>query len=57
MESAYLNMHKSYYPFVSLMPGRSFATDKYRFGYQGQEREDDVTSVTVAQDSFFIKIF
>ena len=42
MENAYLNMQKSYYPFGSLMPGRSFATDKYRFGFNGMENATDI---------------
>ncbi|MBU0764465.1 MAG: hypothetical protein KJ607_06500 [Bacteroidetes bacterium] len=31
-----------YYPFGSIMPGRSVFSDKYQFGHQGQLKEDEV---------------
>jgi RHS repeat-associated protein len=31
-----------YYAFGAIMPGRSFNTDSYRFGFNGQEKDDEV---------------
>jgi hypothetical protein len=40
---AELNTASAYYSFGSPMPGRSFtATGGYRFGFQGQEKDDEV---------------
>jgi RHS repeat-associated protein len=33
---------QDHYPFGSIMPGRSFSSDSYRFGFQGQEQDDEV---------------
>jgi len=33
----------NYYPFGSLMPNRNITSEDYRFGFNGQEREDDLT--------------
>lgn len=32
----------NYYAFGMLMPGRSFRSDEYRYGFQGQEKDDEV---------------
>ncbi len=34
---------QDYYPFGSIMPGRSFSTDEYRYGFNGQEKDDEVS--------------
>jgi hypothetical protein len=34
------------YPFGSLMPGRSYNANGYRFGFNGQKKDDEVTGVT-----------
>jgi len=34
---------QDYYPFGMLMPSRTFSSDKYRFGYNGQEKDDEVS--------------
>jgi RHS repeat-associated protein len=34
-----------YYAFGSPMPGRSFQSSEYRFGFNGQERDDEVAGV------------
>lgn len=31
-----------YYPFGSQIPGRSFSSDSYRYGFQGQENDDEI---------------
>ncbi len=31
-----------YEPFGSLLPGRNFSSDSYRFSFQGQEKDDDL---------------
>jgi len=31
-----------YYPFGMQMPGRNFSSDKYRYGFQGQEKDDEI---------------
>ncbi len=33
---------KDYYAFGMMMPGRSFSPDKYRFGFNGMEKDDEV---------------
>ncbi|MBU0489690.1 MAG: RHS repeat-associated core domain-containing protein, partial [Bacteroidetes bacterium] len=35
-----------YYPFGSEMPGRSFNSPDYRYGFNGQEKDDEITGVT-----------
>src|SRR5690606_10056838 len=32
----------NYYPFGMLMPGRSFRSDEYRYGFNGMEKDDEV---------------
>ena len=40
---AYLTSAQDYYPFGMVQPGRSFtAGDGYRYGFQGQEKDDEV---------------
>jgi RHS repeat-associated protein len=34
-----------YYPFGSIMPGRSFNTGNYRYGFQGQEMDNEIKGV------------
>jgi RHS repeat-associated protein len=31
-----------YYPFGSIMPGRSFSSNSYRYGFNGQEKDDEI---------------
>src|SRR5690606_3138292 len=33
--------YSDYYPFGSLMPGRNYNTPNYRYGFQGQEKDDE----------------
>ena len=34
---------QDYYPFGMLMPGRNISSNTYKFGYNGQEKDDDVS--------------
>ena len=34
--------YSDYYPYGVQMPGRSFQSDEYRYGFQGQEKDDEV---------------
>ncbi len=46
MNSTAQNIVLDYCPFGSAMPGKSFTgTDKYRFGFNGQEKENDISGV------------
>lgn len=36
----------NYFPFGSSMPGRSFNSSSYRYGFQGQEMDNEVAGVT-----------
>jgi len=37
-----------YYPFGSILPGRSFNASEYKFGFQGQLKDDEIAEVTGA---------
>jgi RHS repeat-associated protein len=44
-ETAYeadIIMYSDYYPFGMVMPGRNGSTDQYRYGFQGQEIDDEI---------------
>ncbi|PIQ31132.1 MAG: hypothetical protein COW63_08285 [Bacteroidetes bacterium CG18_big_fil_WC_8_21_14_2_50_41_14] len=43
-----LNSVSNYYPGGSLMPGRNYSPDSYRFGYQGSEKDDEIAGVSGA---------
>ena len=34
-----------YFPFGSLMPGRHYAANEYRYGFNGQEQDDEIAGV------------
>ncbi|MCB9256346.1 MAG: hypothetical protein H6579_04380 [Chitinophagales bacterium] len=38
-----LSYNFDYYPFGMVMPGRSFTSESYRFGFQGQEKNNDIS--------------
>lgn len=40
-----------------LMPGRSFSSDKYKFGFNGKEKDDEITGVTGANLDFGARIY
>jgi len=37
-----------YYPFGMEMPGRNFSSNTYKFGFNGQEKDDEIAGVTGA---------
>ena len=39
---AHVTSAKDYYPFGMGMPGRSFTSEEYRYGFQGQEMDDEI---------------
>ena len=43
-----------YYPFGMTMPGRSSHSDKYRYGFNGKEKDDDLHSLTAYDYGFRI---
>ncbi len=44
-----------YYPGGSLMPGRNYSPDNYRFGYQGSEKDDEIAGVSGAHITTFFR--
>jgi RHS repeat-associated protein len=43
---AVIETAQDYYPFGSLMPGRKYNAGEYRFGFNGQEKDDEIAGVT-----------
>ncbi len=43
---------QGYEPFGSLLPGRNFSSDSYRFGFQGQEKDDEIHGATGTSISY-----
>jgi len=43
-----------YYPFGMQMPGRNFSADKYRYGFNGKEKDKDINSLTAYDYGFRI---
>ncbi len=48
---------QSYYPFGSLLPGRNYSSDSYRFGFNGQEKDDEVHNSTGNSYDFGARIY
>lgn len=42
----YIGVLQGYDPFGSLLPGRNYSSDSYRFGFNGQEKDDEVFGST-----------
>jgi len=42
MQKVALSSSQDYYPFGMQMPGRSFSSENYRYGYQGSEKDNEV---------------
>ncbi|MCB9169175.1 MAG: hypothetical protein H6594_02355 [Flavobacteriales bacterium] len=47
---------QGYEPFGSLLPGRNYSSDSYRFGFQGQEKDDEVHGATGTSYAFEYRI-
>jgi RHS repeat-associated protein len=43
---------QGYEPFGSLLPGRNYSSDSYRFGFQGQEKDDEIYGATGTSHAF-----
>jgi RHS repeat-associated protein len=43
---------QQYYPFGSIMPGTSYNSPNYRYGFNGKEKDDDITGSTGAVYDF-----
>jgi RHS repeat-associated protein len=43
---AVIETAQDYYPFGSLMPGRKYNAGEYRFGFNGMEKDDEITGIT-----------
>lgn len=43
---AIVESSQDYYPFGSLTPGRKYNAGEYRFGFNGQEKDDEIAGVT-----------
>ncbi len=39
-----------YYPFGMVMPNRTFSSESYRYGFQGQEKDDEVKGSLLAHN-------
>lgn len=50
--SLVVNSWADYYPFGSVMPGRNFNNNSYRYGYQGQEK-----AVNSSWDNFELRMY
>ena len=44
---------RDYYPFGMAMPGREFSSSSYRYGFNGQEKDDEVKSSGNSYDFLF----
>ncbi len=44
-DQAYITSMHDYYPFGMPMPGRSFTSENYRFGFNGMEKDDEIKGV------------
>ncbi len=44
--TAEITSTQDYYPFGSLMPGRKYSSNSYRFGFNGMEKDDEVFGST-----------
>jgi RHS repeat-associated protein len=49
--------YKDYYPGGMLMPGRSFNSNSYRFGFNRKPKDDEITNVTGANLDFGAREF
>jgi RHS repeat-associated protein len=54
---AVIETAQDYYPFGSLMPGRKYNAGEYRFGFNGQEKDDEIAGVTGSHLAFEYRIY
>jgi len=48
---------QDYYSFGALMPGRSFSSGDYRYGFNGKENDNEVKGVTGSQQDYGMRIY
>jgi len=48
---------QGYEPFGSLMPGRNYSSSSYRFGFNGQEKDDEMHGATGTSYDFGARIY
>ena len=53
----YIKSASHYYPFGMEMPGRSYSSNSYRFGFNGKEKDDNITGVTGSHLDFGARIY
>ncbi len=54
VENELLRIHnRYYYPFGSPMDGRTFGSERYRFGFNGQEKDDEVAGTGNTNTAMF----
>ena len=46
---------QDFYPFGEILPGRSFSSNFYNYGYQGSMKDDEITNVTGANFTTFYR--
>ena len=49
--------YADYYPFGWVMPGRNANSDEYRYGFNGEEKDDEVKSSTGTQYNYGFRIY
>jgi len=55
--TAEIQSSQDYYPFGSLMPGRKYSSNAYRFGFNGMEKDDEITGVTGSHLDFGTRVY
>jgi RHS repeat-associated protein len=46
-----------YYPFGSLLPGRNYSSDRYRFAFNGKENDNEVYNVTATFQDYGMRAY
>lgn len=54
---AKLISRSDYYPFGSLLPGRNYSSDAYRFGFNGKEKDDEVYGASGTSYDYGFRIY
>ena len=55
--TADIQSSQDYNPFGMIQQGRSFISNTYRYGFNRQEKDDEITSVTSTHLSFECRIY
>jgi RHS repeat-associated protein len=57
MKVADVRSANDYYPFGFLMPGRSYNSDSYRYGFNGKEKDDEINGEVGSSYDFGARIY